>query len=551
MIGTGPFKFVSFRRGDRIELAQTTATGGRAAWEKVIFRMLSSDPTRVAALLAGDVDAIENIPTADLAKIRKNPSFLSSEKVSHRVIFFHVDQFREQTRSSPTRPASRSTEEPAEGPARAPGDFEGDQPPGDRRPRHGRPARATGQLMPEGMFGYTPALKPEPFDPEGREEAARRGRLSRRLRADAARPQRPLRQRRPDLQALAQMLTRIGIDASRNDAVVGYFSRANKLEFSLMLVGWGSDTAEASSPLKALLATFSNEKGMGQANRGRYSNPKMDALLEQALATVDDAKREKLLQQATEIAMTDLGIIPLHHQVNLWATRKGIVYAPRTDERTLAHEFRQKMERREASRLFPENPRTTLPVKARFPPPSPPHSDWCSSADSKRARAARARRRRIGADLTIALSADITSLDPHYVAAQPNINIGWHVFDALTRVDERARLMPGIAESWRAVNPTTWEFKLHKGVKFHDGSELTTEDVAFSLERPLTITGSPGGFAVYVRPIVAREIVDRYTIRLKTAAPYGALPQDLNSILIVSGKPRQTQPRRISTADAP
>src|SRR5450759_1026412 len=140
------------------------------------------------------------------------------------------------------------------------------------------------------------------------------------------------------------------------------------------------------------------------------------------------------------------------------------------------------------------------------------------------------------ADLTIALSADITSLDPHYVAAQPNINIGWHVFDALTRVDERARLIPGIAESWRAVKPTTWEFKLHKGVKFHDGSELTTEDVAFSLERPLTITGSPGGFAVYVRPIVAREIVDRYTIRLKTAAPYGALPQDLNSILIVSKK---------------
>ncbi|MDO8595708.1 MAG: ABC transporter substrate-binding protein, partial [Sulfuricaulis sp.] len=99
------------------------------------------------------------------------------------------------------------------------------------------------------------------------------------------------------------------------------------------------------------------------------------------------------------------------------------------------------------------------------------------------------------ADLTIAVSADITSLDPHYVAAQPNINIGWHVFDALTRVDERARLIPGIAVSWRAVNPTTWEFKLRRGVKFHDGSELTAEDVAFSLARPLTITGSPGGFA--------------------------------------------------------
>jgi len=66
----------------------------------------------------------------------------------------------------------------------------------------------------------------------------------------------------------------------------------------------------------------------------------MDAVLGVALATVDDAKREKLLQQATEIAINDLGIIPLHHQVNLWGMRKGIVYTPRTDERTLAHEFR-------------------------------------------------------------------------------------------------------------------------------------------------------------------------------------------------------------------
>ena len=66
----------------------------------------------------------------------------------------------------------------------------------------------------------------------------------------------------------------------------------------------------------------------------------MDALLEQALATVDDPKREKLLQQATEIGIGDLGIITLHHQVNLWGTRKGLTYTPRTDERTLAHEFR-------------------------------------------------------------------------------------------------------------------------------------------------------------------------------------------------------------------
>ncbi|HEX3169010.1 MAG TPA: ABC transporter substrate-binding protein, partial [Burkholderiales bacterium] len=142
-------------------------------------------------------------------------------------------------------------------------------------------------------------------------------------------------------QAIAQMLSRIGIQ-TRVETLPSavYFSRATKLEFSMMLVGWAADTAEASSPLKAQLATYDPKKGMGTANRGRYSNPKMDALLEQALATVDDAKREKLLQQATELGVGDLGIIPLHHQVNLWGTRKGTVYTARTDERTLAHEFR-------------------------------------------------------------------------------------------------------------------------------------------------------------------------------------------------------------------
>jgi peptide/nickel transport system substrate-binding protein len=142
-------------------------------------------------------------------------------------------------------------------------------------------------------------------------------------------------------QTLAQMFSRIGVPTkveTMPSAV--YFTRANKLEFSVMLVGWGSDTSEASSPLKALLATYNNDKGMGQANRGRYSSAKMDGLLQQALATVDDARREQLLQQATAVAMSDLGIIPLYHQENVWATRKGIVYTPRADERTFAHEFR-------------------------------------------------------------------------------------------------------------------------------------------------------------------------------------------------------------------
>src|SRR5262249_35761462 len=77
------------------------------------------------------------------------------------------------------------------------------------------------------------------------------------------------------------------------------------------------------------------------------------------------------------------------------------------------------------------------------------------------------------AELKIGLSADVTTLDPHFLAAQPNLTVARHVFESLTDVDAKTRLIPGLAESWRAVDATTWEFKLAQGVRFHDGSELT------------------------------------------------------------------------------
>jgi len=138
------------------------------------------------------------------------------------------------------------------------------------------------------------------------------------------------------------------------------------------------------------------------------------------------------------------------------------------------------------------------------------------------------------APLRIGLAADVTSMDPHFLNLQPNVNVSWHVFDALTHVNEDARLIPGLAESWRAVDPLTWEFRLRRGVKFHDGTDLTAEDVVFSIERTLAVPN--GQFGTFTRRIVGKEIPDPYTLRLKTAAPYAMVPYDLNSVFIVSRK---------------
>src|SRR5215472_1411565 len=138
------------------------------------------------------------------------------------------------------------------------------------------------------------------------------------------------------------------------------------------------------------------------------------------------------------------------------------------------------------------------------------------------------------AELRIGVAADVTSMDPHFLNIQPNNNIGWQVFDALTHVDADARLIPGLAVSWRALNPTTWEFKLRHGVRFHDGSELTAADVVFSIERTRSVPN--GQFGAFTQRIVATETPDRYTVRLKTAAPYAMVPYDMNSVFIVSKK---------------
>jgi len=144
-------------------------------------------------------------------------------------------------------------------------------------------------------------------------------------------------------EAVGQMLSRIGIDTQVVTMTQGVFFRDASTgspdkgpKFSFILVGWGSGTGEASSPLKSLLATFDRDKGMGASNRGRYSNAQVDKLINEALATVDDPKRSALLAQATELAIDDVGIIPLHYQVNTWAMRRGFTYKPRTDEYTLA-----------------------------------------------------------------------------------------------------------------------------------------------------------------------------------------------------------------------
>ncbi|NBC96807.1 MAG: ABC transporter substrate-binding protein [Deinococcus-Thermus bacterium] len=336
-VGTGPFKFVDYVPGDRIVMEPNEDYWGEVPeWDQVTFRPITSGPARVAALLAGDVDVVEGVPTSDISQLEENPDVDLSQGVSNRVIYLHIDSDREVTPMVTAKDGSEIDNPFTDVNARRAISMAIDREAIVEEVMEGV-AIPAGQLLPEGFFGVSPDIDVPEYDPEGAQA----------LLAEAGYPDGfALTIHGPNdryindaavVQAIAQMLSRIGIDTTVDTMPRSvYFGRASALEFSLMLVGWGSGTGEASSPLKSLIGTHDPEKGWGASNRGRFSNEEVDSLLEEALRTVDDETREALLIEATEIAMDQVAIIPTHFQVNTWGTRAGLQYQPRTDEYTLA-----------------------------------------------------------------------------------------------------------------------------------------------------------------------------------------------------------------------
>jgi peptide/nickel transport system substrate-binding protein len=334
-VGTGPFRFAAYRPGDRVELDRNDGYWGtKPAWEHVSYRFIPSDASRTAALLAGDVDFIDFVPTTDLANLRKDAKVKLWEQLGLRLIFLGLDQSRDGPSPFVFGPGGEKLDK---------------NPLKDRRVRQALSvainrqaivdrvmegaAVPAGQYLPPGVYSHVADLKAPPYDPDHAKKLLAEAGYPKGLRIALHGPNDRYVNDAKIIQAIGQMWTRVGVQTEVDPLPwSSYVGQAGKQAFSAFLFGWGTGTAEASDPLIAQNATFNPAKGWGASNRGRYSNPEVDKMIEQALGTADDAAREKLLQQAQRIVFDDTAIIPLHIQKNIWATRAGITYVPTVGE---------------------------------------------------------------------------------------------------------------------------------------------------------------------------------------------------------------------------
>lgn len=336
-IGTGPYRFRAFTPGERVELTRSESwRGDPQPWDRVTFRVIGQPSARVAALLAGDVDLIANVPPQQVARLRQDERFRVVTSISPLLVAFFPDH---ADREAPF--ATTNDGRPMPNPFRDVRVRRAVSLAIDRRAITERVmdglASPTVQFMPPGYSGFLPDVAVPAADPAEARRLLREAGFPDGFRLTMHCFNNRVVNDEQICQAVAQMLSRIGIRTTLEAMPQSVFvPRAQRFEFSFFIHGLSTELAEPASLLLPSVATMNPQAGTGAINRGRYANPAFDALLARAAATLDDGARAATLAEAQRILIEDVALVPIHHQVNAWASRRGLIQTPRQDEFTLA-----------------------------------------------------------------------------------------------------------------------------------------------------------------------------------------------------------------------
>jgi peptide/nickel transport system substrate-binding protein len=314
--------------------------GPPTPWKHVRIRVIGNDAAREAALLANDLDLIENVPPEDVARLRATRDVAVFARPADRVAFLLPNVAHDTLPQLTDRQGKTLPNNPLR-------DLRVRQAISLGLDRNALVERAlsgqgapTLQLVPEGFGGWDPSVVVPVVD-----AAAARARLSEagynegfgmtlacpndRWVADAR-----------VCQAVAQMLSRAGF-AMKVETMPGsvFFprSRAGKNEWPLILYELSlSSLRDGQYILQLVAQTHDDARGIGDGNRGGFSDPALDRIIEAAVVR-SDSGRDAAIRNALAEAVARLGVIPMYVEPTIAATRGGIVYHPRLDQQLVAN----------------------------------------------------------------------------------------------------------------------------------------------------------------------------------------------------------------------
>ncbi|WP_266064475.1 ABC transporter substrate-binding protein [Brucella intermedia] len=342
-IGTGPYRVVQADLGNRIVLERNDAYWGpRPAFARVIIRPIPVGGARVAALRAGDVGLIDNVPPSDVATLEKAEGFSLARGIPNRTIFLALDQERESTPFVRGKDGGEIPNPFRDLRVRQAFSLAIDRKAISERILSGNGVPAV-QLAPEKVFGAAPDLKLPAVDIDRAKALLAEAGLPDGFKVTLHGPNDRFIRDAAVVQAAAQMLARIGVDVEVETMPASvFYQRATSggangdSAYSFFLVGYGASMGDIAPALRNVIHTVDKKRGYGANNRLHYSNPAIDEILEKAMVTMDSERRATLYAEASRRAMEDIAVIPLYHPITVWGLRNPLRFPGRDDERTLA-----------------------------------------------------------------------------------------------------------------------------------------------------------------------------------------------------------------------
>ena len=340
--GTGPFKLTAWSPGAPQMLARNDAYwGGKPHWATVKISPIPRDPARVAALLAGDVDFINRVPIADVARLKSDPKMKVFAGPSAYVYMLYPEVGQDQPQGVKDNAGNPLPKNPwQDARVRMALSLAINRDALVERVMDGLAVKMT-QPVPDGMFGASPRIPAIPYNVERARMLLAEAGYPQGFQAELSCPNDRFPNDAKICEAVAQQFSRIGIKitvAAYPSAV--FFSRRAKREFGLTMAGWGSLTGEASYFLGAVIHTADKDKGLGSINVSGISDPDLDPLIQRARATLDEPARRALLEQVSEQVVAPNWVVPTLAFGTVAAGRADKVsYTTRQDEEIQAMEI--------------------------------------------------------------------------------------------------------------------------------------------------------------------------------------------------------------------